>query len=71
MDEMIFAALHVLFCQSGRSFEREEPRYLQAGVESGVQGEHSQQITERNSYKSPNEATTNRRTVDVIELNCV
>ena len=33
---MIFAALHVLLAYQGRSFEREEPRYLETGVESWV-----------------------------------
>ena len=28
MDEMIFAALHVLLAYQGHSFEREEPRYF-------------------------------------------
>ena len=31
---MIFAALHVLLAYQGHSFEREEPRYLETGVES-------------------------------------
>ena len=31
MDEMIFAALHVLLACQGHSFEREEPRYFQQG----------------------------------------
>ena len=33
MDEMIFAALHVLLAYQGHSFEREEPRYFQLGFQ--------------------------------------
>ena len=33
MDEMIFAALHVLLAYQGHSFEREEPRYFQQEIQ--------------------------------------
>ena len=33
MDEMIFAALHVLLAYQGHSFEREEPRCFQQGFQ--------------------------------------
>ena len=33
MDEMIFAALHVLLAYQGHSYEREEPRYFQQEIQ--------------------------------------
>ena len=36
MDEMIFAALHVLLAYQGHSFEREEPRYFQQEIQKLV-----------------------------------